>query len=221
MMTQRICVYALVVLLSLAPVSGFKSTAHGQDTKSDNTATLNTISLGDKDAPVRIDEYASLTCSHCASFHNSVLPKLKDQYIDKGKVRLVVHSYPLNKPALDASMLVQCMPDQRAYSFMSLLFENQKKWAHKDNYKKALKQNARLAGMSNDRADACLGNKKLRQAIVSNMQQASKKLDISSTPTFILNDGAARVVGARSIDVFAGKIDKLIDTAGSANNDKN
>jgi protein-disulfide isomerase len=220
MMTQRICAFALVSLLGLALVVGFETGALAESTGTDNAAELKNITLGDKDATVRIDEYASLTCSHCARFHNSVLPKLKEQYINTGKVKLVMHSYPLNKPALEASMLVQCMPDKRRYNFMSLLFENQKKWAGQEDYKQALKQNARLAGMSNDRADKCFNNQELRKAIVSSMQQASKELDISSTPTFILNDGAARVVGAQSIDVFADKIDKLIDKAGTMDNGK-
>ena len=203
-------VCATVLGLALASVS--VGAANAQDSQTDAGTEVKQVSIGDEDAPVRIDEYASLTCSHCAKFHNSVLPKLKEQYIDTGQVQLVVHAYPLNKAALDAGMLVQCMPDNRSYNFMSLLFENQKKWAQQDSYKQALKQNARLAGLSNEQVDECLSNTQLRQQIVSNMQQASKKLDISSTPTFILNDGAARIVGARSIDVFADKIDSLIET---------
>ena len=214
-LTRNIAIAKLasLVLVTLALVSLTPDGARAQDETSGAETQLKQISIGDADAPVRIDEYASLTCSHCASFHNSVLPELKEKYIDTGKARLVVHAYPLNKPALDASMLVQCMPDNSSYNFMSLLFENQKKWAHKDNYKQALKQNARLAGMSNDTADQCLNDMQLRKAVVSNMQQASKKLDISSTPTFILNKGEARLVGARSSDVFADKIDSLLDEA--------
>mgnify|MGYP006433693719 CR=1 FL=1 len=216
-LTRTIAITTLMslVLVTLALVSFAPGATRAQDETSDtDTQTdLKQVSIGDADAPVRIDEYASLTCSHCARFHNSVLPKLKELYIDTGKVQLIVHASPFNKPALDASMLVQCMPDNRSYNFMSLLFENQEKWAQKDGYKQALKQNARLAGMSNNKADECLGNTKLRKAIISNMQQAAKTLDISSTPTFILNNGKARIVGMRSVDVFADKIDSLIDDA--------
>src|SRR5262245_15182191 len=45
--------------------------------------------LGAADAPVTIVEYASMTCPHCAHFHETTYPELKKRYIDTGKVRFI------------------------------------------------------------------------------------------------------------------------------------
>jgi protein-disulfide isomerase len=52
--------------------------------------------VGKPDAPVTIVEYASLTCSHCAHFHETTWPTLKSKYIDAGKVRFVLREFPLD-----------------------------------------------------------------------------------------------------------------------------
>ena len=67
--------------------------------------------LGDEKAPVTIIEYASLSCPHCAHFHNTILPELKKRYIDTGKAKLIHRPYPLNEPALRGAMLAGCVID--------------------------------------------------------------------------------------------------------------
>src|SRR5688572_7099086 len=52
--------------------------------------------LGKADAPVTMVEYFSLGCIHCKNFHETMLPKLKTDYIDTGKVRLVLRDFPLD-----------------------------------------------------------------------------------------------------------------------------
>src|SRR5690606_4686998 len=66
--------------------------------------------LGDKNAPVTITEYSSFTCPHCADFHAKILPQLKREYIDTGKVKLIMKSFPLDNAALNASVLAYCAP---------------------------------------------------------------------------------------------------------------
>ena len=69
--------------------------------------------LGKADAPITIVEYASMTCGHCASFHNTVCPALKEKYIDTGKVRLIMREFPLDNLAAAASMLARCAGDEQ------------------------------------------------------------------------------------------------------------
>ncbi len=64
-------------------------TAEKAETKTGVEAFLADRAMGDPAAPVRIDEFASLTCSHCASFHNNTLAAVKEKYIDTGKVYFV------------------------------------------------------------------------------------------------------------------------------------
>src|SRR5215471_15364292 len=58
---------------------------------------LGDMSLGDEKAPVTIIEYASMTCPHCAHFHEATYPELKKKYIDTGKVRFIFREFPLDQ----------------------------------------------------------------------------------------------------------------------------
>ena len=85
--------------------------------------------LGKADAPVTIVEYASMTCGHCANFHNKVFPALKEKYIDTGKVRLIIREFPLDDLAAAASMLARCAGGDKAFPLISVLFAKQDEWA--------------------------------------------------------------------------------------------
>lgn len=174
--------------------------------------------MGDPAAPVTIHEYASLTCSHCADFYKETFPDLKKNYIDTGKVYFIYHDYPLNAPALEAAMVARCLPEARYFQFIKFLFESQEAWAYNSNHKDALKQNAKLLGLSEASYDACVDNLDLKQALVDKMQKASEELKIQSTPSFMLNNGQL-IHGAQSYDIFSKMIDAMI-AAGSGGDNK-
>ena len=69
--------------------------------------------LGNDSAPVTIVEYSSLSCPHCAEFHEKTMPELEKKYIDSGQVRFLVRPFPLNEPALMGSMLTYCVPKDK------------------------------------------------------------------------------------------------------------
>ncbi len=152
--------------------------------------------LGDPNAPVKLVEFFSLTCSHCANFHNITLPQIKE-YIDRGEVYLEFHEFPLNAPALRASMVARCLPEDKYYGYISLLFKTQDTWTTNPDYMTALRQNAKLAGMSDESFDACVANNALQLAIGEQMQEATSKWQIESTPTFIVNGGQDKISGAQ------------------------
>lgn len=158
--------------------------------------------LGSADAPVKIVEYASLTCSHCAHFHNDVLPELKTKYIDTGKVQIEFREFPLNDPALKATLTARCLPEDKYESFVNLLFKTQDHWAGGLEYMNALRQNAKLAGMSDATFDACQADPDMKLKVADSMKAAQEKWKISSTPTFIINDGAEVISGAQPLSEF-------------------
>src|SRR5262245_53403620 len=86
------------------------------------------IVMGKDDAPVTIVEYADLTCPACAAFHTTVLPKIKEKYIDTGKVRLLFREFPTNTPAIVAFMTVRCVGPEKAPPLISALFSKQEEW---------------------------------------------------------------------------------------------
>ena len=102
--------------------------------------------IGDADAPIKLIEYASFTCPHCAHFHEMTLPGLKEKYIDTGKVSIEFREFPLDSAALQASLLARCVPEDQYFGYIDYLFEEQESWAQEIDYLSTLKQNARLSG---------------------------------------------------------------------------
>ncbi len=168
--------------------------------------------LGDPKAPVRIDEYASLDCPYCAAFDTQMLPVLKTEYIDKGKVKIVFHDYPLSLIALQAFMLVRCAPADRFFPMVDTLFHVQNAWVLSTQPASldALKQQARFAGLKDAEIDACLSDRALGDAILKGRLDAEKTVEIEQTPTFIFNgDNNDRFDGLAPYDAFKEKLDAL------------
>lgn len=149
---------------------------------------LEDISLGKADAPNTIVEYASMTCSHCASFHARVLPELEQKYIDNGQARLILREFPLDGVAVAAFMLARCAGPDRYYPMVGALFETQKTWAVPGgDGKEKLLVIAKQAGFSKEKFEQCLGDKELFNKIVETRKIAHEKFGVESTPSFFVN----------------------------------
>jgi protein-disulfide isomerase len=163
--------------------------------------------LGKPDAPVTIIEYASLTCPHCRHFETDVLPRLKEKWIDTGKVKLVLRDFPLDEPALRAAMVARCAPPDRFYGFVDTFFKSQEEWAVARDPKAALQRLAQLGGMSKKDFDACLANPESENKIVESRLIASQQLDVDATPTFFLN--GTKFDGAPTFEAFDQQLSSL------------
>jgi protein-disulfide isomerase len=143
--------------------------------------------LGKADAPVTIFEYASLTCPHCADFEKEVLPKIKADWIDTGKAKLVFRDFPLDGSALKAAMVARCAPPERFYGFIDVLFAQQRSWAVGGDPTAVLERLAKLGGMSPDKFDACMKDDALQNKILAGRLTAANDYKVESTPTFFIN----------------------------------
>jgi protein-disulfide isomerase len=148
--------------------------------------TLPEMSIGRADAPVTIVEYSSLSCPHCAAFHKEVLPELKTEYIDTGKVRYVVREFPLNDAALAGAVVARCLDPSRYFAFVDMLFSKQDEWAFKDDAFAPLKKLAKQAGLPDDQFDKCLDNEALQKKILAIRERGAKE-GVSGTPAFFVN----------------------------------
>lgn len=164
--------------------------------------------LGKANAPITIIEYASLTCSHCATFYADVMPELEKRYVETGKVRFIYRDFPLDAFGLRAATLAKCMPTEQFYPFIKILFKNQASWIRNPKFEEALIRYAEMAGLPSERAKSCMDDTKVMDELIAVQTEAAKKYDINATPTFIINDGEEKLVGARSIEEFAAVIDK-------------
>jgi protein-disulfide isomerase len=194
-----------------------KSTVNETNAASEPTDILNPRSdagafiIGAEDAPVTILEFSSLSCPHCATFHKTALPDLKKDYVETGKVKFVFRDFPLNSSAVAASLLLKCVPLENRYDFMEMLFDQQAQWAFDANYQTKLKQYASLIGIGSDDADACMNDKEAERAMFETMRDGSTQYEISSTPTFIIQPGDEKIVGAQPYGTFSTRIEALIE----------
>ena len=150
---------------------------------------INTIYEGNPDAKIKLIIYESLTCSHCANFHKNVYPKLKENFIDKGYIKIEFKNFPLDMAALNASKIAHCKNDGKS-DVLHFLFENQEKWAQgneiediNSNIKKII--DTKKYGID---FEECIVNKKIEDHILEDRIEAVKKFKLNSTPTLIINN---------------------------------
>ncbi len=153
--------------------------------------------MGKPDAPITMYLFSSLTCGHCVHYHGKTLPELEKKYIDTGLVKFIYIDFPFDKKALAGAMLTRCAPPESYWKFLNVLFENQDKWAFKDNAQNIVTGYASLVGMSKADIQSCLTNKILQQSMVQNRDIYMKKFNIQGTPTtvFVKGDEVKTVVG--------------------------
>ena len=163
--------------------------------------------LGKDDAPVTIVEYASMTCPHCAHFHETTYPELKKRYIDTGKVRFMFREFPLDPLAAGASMLARCADKDKFYPLIETLFQQQAKWAVEKPIPQ-LMAIAKQAGIGEQTFNTCLSDQKMLDAIQAEQKRATDKFGVNSTPTIFIN--GKKQVGGMSIDDLAKVIDPLL-----------
>jgi protein-disulfide isomerase len=173
---------------------------------------LDDIVMGSPTAPVTIIEYASMTCPHCAHFATETFPKLKEKYIDTGKVRYIMREYPLDGLAAAAFMLARCAGPDKYYPMIETLFAEQLKWAGPDvkDPLPPLLTIAKQAGFTQESFRACLHDKDLLNKIQQVRNRGQEKFKVSATPTFYINGELHS--GAMTIEELDKAIAPLIRT---------
>ena len=151
--------------------------------------SIKPIFEGKKDAKVEIIIFESLTCSHCATFHKEIYPKLKKDFIEKNLVKIVFKSFPLDLAALNASKIAHCRNDGKS-DILHFLFKNQKKWAKGSTIDEI---NLKLKKILDNEKfgidiDKCINNKKIEDHILEDRIEAVKKFKLNATPTLIINN---------------------------------
>jgi len=175
--------------------------AHAQPAGLDDPR-LGDRAVGSADAKIVVQEWFSLTCTHCAEFQRSTFPQVRKDLIDSSRIRYVWRDYPLDQVALMAAMVARALPPERYEPFISTLLLTQDRWAFSRgvNSTDELAKLAALAGMPRATFDATINDTALKQAILAAQDEAEKKLGVNSTPSFIIN--GRLVSGAVRYPVF-------------------
>jgi protein-disulfide isomerase len=174
----------MAVLPFLAP-----RPARADDAAAANDPRFAPRTLGSDQAPIKVMEFFSLTCTHCAAFSRETMPEVKAKLIETGKVQMIYRDFPLDRVALMAAMVARTLPPERYEPFVSALFASQDHWAfdRQSDPRDELAKMAGLAGLSRAAFDAAIADKALEQFILAGQQKAEDEYHVDSTPTFAAN----------------------------------
>ncbi len=148
------------------------------------------FSLGDPNAPVKIVEYASFTCPHCATFHEQVFKDLKRDYIDTGKVQFTLREVYFDRYGLWAAMVARCGGEMRYFGITDVLFSTQQEWAASNDPTTVvnnLKTIAVAAGMDGAAVDACMQDGAMAEALIARFETNMAADGVEGTPTIFIN----------------------------------
>jgi protein-disulfide isomerase len=209
MITRREFVMSSASVPALGALGAFEGPVWAQTfsvLELEGKGPLDDIPMGSATAPVTIIEYASMTCPHCAAFAVEVFPKLKEKYIDTGKVRYIMRLYPTQPVQLSAAayMLARCAGPDKFYPLIEALFEQQQKWVIGGNARAPLFAIAKQAGFTEEAFDSCITDRALQSKVQQAWEQAGSKFKVESTPTFFIN--GQKFPGGMPIEEF----DKII-----------
>ena len=177
----------------------------------DSIEQKNMVVIGSFDAAVKIKIYSSLTCPHCANFHDNVVPKIKKTYVETGKVQLIFIDFPLDQAAFNASKLLHCLDQKKQMAFLDIIYETQNKWVSGTNINEInenLKKIVKNLGISSMQFDKCLINETISDKILNGRIKANQKYSINSTPTIIINE--KKLEGPVDFKNIKEKIEKII-----------
>ena len=167
------------------------------------------LSIGKANAKITVKVFSSLTCPHCATFHNSIFNRLKEDYIDKGLVKFEHHAFPLDLAALNAEIVVRCTANNdEKFRLLEEIYKKQSSWAVGSDINKIntlIKKVGSNFNLSEDKMDACLKDTNVQDIILNERIEAQKRYKIESTPTIFVNE-----------EKYLGKVDyknfkKIID----------
>ena len=143
--------------------------------------------LGKPDAPNVLIDYASFTCPHCATFNNAVMPALKRDWIDTGKLKLVHRHFPSDALATRASLLAECAGPNGFFAAVDTLFRTQVQWMTAADPAAELMTVLAGQGVSEAEAQACVANDRLLDKVIADVQ-SGQALGVNSTPTVFINE---------------------------------
>ena len=164
--------------------------------------------MGNPDAPIKLVEYGSLTCPHCAEFAVKGFPKLRDTYVNSGRVSIEFRNFVRDPFDTSMAMLTHCGSPESFYALTEAVYANQPAIIDKLKPVAQELQGTKVApdqtfitigtkgglvdffsarGIAKDQAMTCLGDVKTAKQLADDVQSSSDKYNITGTPAFIVN----------------------------------
>jgi len=178
-LNRRIIVLAAVAGLALAGCS--KADGKG--------AATGDMTLGDPNAKVKVVEYASASCSHCARFNNDVFPEFKKKYIDTGKVHYTLKEFltPPNQVAAAGFLMARCVGKDKYFTALDAVYHQQEEMFRTGDFRGVLLRIAQSMGVTEKQFDACITDEAAIKALNDRVEKVARDAKITATPTFDVN----------------------------------
>ncbi|WP_342226451.1 DsbA family protein [Rickettsia endosymbiont of Urophora cardui] len=169
----------------------------------------NDMVLGNKDSKIVLVEYFSPTCPHCAYYHSTIFPELKQKYIDTNKIAYVTREFIATKQDLDASILARCKGDINSFMlFHDIMLKQQDKWSVSNKYRELLTDIGQLGGVTPEEYKKCLSDDQITETLIANTNFITKAPKFIGTPSFFVNGVQTENY---SINSISAAIDKAIE----------
>lgn len=195
-------------LIAAALIAVAPATAAAQDwSHTVSTTAAGGYVLGNPAAKVKLVEYLSFTCSHCAHFAQEAMPALTANYVKTGLVSIEAR-HALRDPAdFAAALLARCAGPSHYFAAAGRIFAGQEKWfpaltayekaneaklkaMPRDTLLVSLANGARLpalAGIAPARVKTCIASKTEQEQLGKMANEAWGERKIQGTPSFLLN----------------------------------
>jgi protein-disulfide isomerase len=158
------------------------------------------IYFGNKDAEIKIIEYASFSCIHCGNFHKEVFPKIKSEYIDTGKATLIYRHLPLNLLATATATITNCYDGDKT-NVINAVYDNQNEFIQISE-QGMLNQITDFLSKNNieisDDVKECSKSSFTQEKMLQFMEESIKKYQITATPTLVI--GETKLTGVDSFE---------------------
>jgi protein-disulfide isomerase len=147
------------------------------------------MSMGNPNAKVKVVEYASASCPHCARFNNNVFPQFKAKYIDTGKVYYTFKEYltPPENVAAAGFLVARCAGKDKYFQVLDAIFSQQQEMFQTGDFRGVLLRIAQSAGLTEQQFNACLNDEAAMKALNERVTRAVQQDKITGTPTFFFN----------------------------------
>lgn len=206
MSDKKIIIFAVILSLLLIGGGWYYSsrTPGGSTSPSPQTsggASEPGILIGDPNAPVLMEEYTNFLCPACARFAGTTLAQIKDDYVARGKVKLMIYILP----PYELSRAALCANEQNKFTeFHDYVFAHQTQITKEGD----LKDFAVNAGLGSAKFNACYDSGKYSDKAAKWFEESSAR-GVESTPTFFIN--GQKFIGAQPYDDFKKIIDEKLD----------
>jgi protein-disulfide isomerase len=165
------------------------------------------IVIGRADAPVTMVEFTSLTCPHCAKFHKEVYPEFKREYLDTGKVRLILREFPIGRTSGMATIIMRCAKPEKQVELIGKFFDQQSTWVSQEVRLDPIFAVAKQVGMTRAEFDACSQNQSIIEALKA-IKERGRKLGIIGTPNFFIQE--KRIKSTLTMADIRAEVDPLL-----------